>query len=1074
MWLVRAALRSRYTIAVMAIVILVMASLSARRMSADVLPNIDIPVVVVVWSYAGLSAEDMERRIVLVSERAYSSSVGGISRIESRSISGVGMLKIYFEPHANVGSAIAQISSMSQTITRLMPVGTFPPTVLQYNASNVPVAQLTVSSETQSEQQLFDYGLNFLRVRLFTIPGLSTPLPYGGKARQIMVDVDPSRLASHGLGSEDVVRALLDANLTLPAGTARIGDTEYDVDINNSPATVEEFSRIPLRYGHGAPVRLGDVARVQDGFAVQQNIVRVDGKRATYLALLKKSDASTLAVVDSTKELLPQIRSVAPPGVELKLDFDQSVFVRLAASAVLEEALAAAALVTLLMLLGLGSWRSAVLVASSIPLAIGAAIAGLYLSGQTINLMTMGGLALAIGLLVDDATVEVENIHRNRKLGKPLVDAILQGAQEVARPALAATLSVCLVFIPVWLMEGPARFLFAPLAMAVVFAMLATYLLSRTLVPALASVLLVKEETAVDARSLRARANGKGASAFEALRNRYVGALRGLLQRRYLGIAAFVAALGLAGGVARAVGVDFFPEVDAGQMRLHVRAPVGTRIERTEEIVSSVESTIRNIIPPRDLQTINDDIGVPTPLNLAFVQTDNIGSQDADVLISLRPGHGPTAAYRTRIREELGRAFPDTRFYFQPADIVTEALGFGTSAPVEVSVVGTDLEESSDIALRLRDRLRAIPGIVDARVAQVFDRPALRIDVDRERAARLGLSQRDVADNVLTSLSSSGLVWPSFWLNPQNSVNYLVAVQTPLQKLDSTKDLMSTPLTGSREGAGEDILSPKSKPIPYLGGIASMRTWQSKALISHETIQRVIQVQANVEGRDLGSVSKDIDRAVAEEHDLPKGTRILVRGQGPSMLSAFRDLGLGLCLAMLLVYLLLVTLFQSWKDALLIMAAVPGSLAGVIVALAITGTTFNVESFMGTIMSVGVAVSNSILLVHFARALQREQGLSTLDAVVEAGRTRLRPVLMTVLAMVGGMIPIAMGHGEGAEQNAPLGRAVIGGLTVATFVTLFVIPLLYVVAHRRSHAPVSSAFRPYPFLVPPEGAVTRS
>jgi CzcA family heavy metal efflux pump len=1055
MWLVRAALRSRYTVGVMAIVILVMAALSVRRMRADVLPNIDIPVVIVVWSYAGLSAEDMERRIVLVSERAYSSSVGGIARIESRSISGVGTLRIYFEPNANIGSAISQISSMSQTITRLMPVGTFPPTVLQYNASNLPVAQLTVSSDIQSEQQLFDYGLNFLRVRLFTIPGLSTPLPYGGKARQIMVDVDPSLLASHGLGSEDVVRALLDANLTVPAGTARIADTEYDVDLNNSPATVEDFARIPLRYGQGAPVRLGDVARVQDGFAVQQNIVRVNGKRATYLALLKKNDASTLAVVDSARQILPQIRAAAPPGIELNIDFDQSVFVRSAVSAVLKEALSAAALVTLLMLLCLGSWRSAVLVASSIPLAVGGAVAGLYLTGQTINLMTIGGLALAIGLLVDDATVEVENIHRNRKLGKPLIEAILHGAAEVALPALAATLSVCLVFVPVFLMEGPAKFLFAPLAMSVVFAMIVSYLLSRTLVPALASVLLAKERARDDGHSRLSRLRDGGGRAFEALRRAYLRTLRIFLERRNLALAAFAFVLVGTGTLARGVGADFFPEVDAGQMRLHLRAPIGTRIERTEQIVSSVESTIRGVVPARDLLAINDDIGVPPPLNLAFVQTDNIGSQDADILVSLRPGHQPTATYRSRLREELARTFPDTHFYFQPADLVTEALGFGTSAPVDVSVVGADLEQSSEVALRLRDRLGAIPGIVDARVAQVFDHPALRIDVDRERAAQVGLSQKDVADNVLTSLSSSGLVWPSFWLNPQNNVNYLVAVQTPLQKLDSTKDLMSTPLTGSR-GPTVDALSPRAKPAPYLGGVATMRPWQSKALISHETIQRVINVQANVEGRDLGSVSKDIDRAVSEERDLPKGTRILVRGQGQSMLAAFHDLALGLVLAMLLVVLLLAVLFQSWKEPLLIMVAVPGALAGVVGALALTGTTFNVESFMGTIMSVGVAVSNSILLVHFANSLRREHRMTAFRAVVEAGSTRLRPVLMTVIAMVGGMIPMAIGHGEGAEQNAPLGRAVIGGLVVATLVTLFVIPLLYVLAYGRAPSPAAS------------------
>ena len=1035
MWLVRAALRSRHAIAVLALVIVVMAAISVHRMRADALPTIDIPVVVVVWSYPGLSAEDMERRIVLVSERAYSTTVGGVTRIESRSISGVGLLKITFEPNTNIGGALAQVSSVSQATTRLMPPGTLPPTVLQYNASNVPIAQLTVSSATVPEQQLFDYGMNFLRVRLFTVPGLSTPLPYGGKARQIMVDIDPAALAAHGLAPQDVVKTLLDSNLTVPAGTARIGDTDYDVEVNNSPATVEAFHRIPLRYGPGAPVRLGDVAQVRDGFAVQQNIVRVDGKRATYLTLLKKNDASTLAVIDSARALLPQLQATAPPGVELKIDFDQSVFVRSAVSGVLKEVAVAGALVSLLMLLFLGSWRSAVLVASSIPLAMGGALIGLHLTGQTINLMTVGGLALAVGMLVDDATVEVENIHRNRALGKSLTDSILHGAREVAVPALAATLAICLVFVPVMLMEGTARFLFLPLALAVIFAMLTSYVLSRTLVPALASVLLRSEKPAAPGRL------------FTRVENLYAGALGALLRHRSAVLLVFAGALGAGALVMRTVGVDFFPEVDAGQMRLHMRAPVGTRIERTEALVSSVEARIRQTIAPADLLSLDDSIGVPTPLNLAFVATDSIGSQDADIRISLRPGHRPTAAYRTQIRDDLAREFPDVHFYFQPADLMTQALSFGASAPVDVGVEGANLELSADIALRLRDRLAAIPGIVDVRVAQVFDHPALGIDVDRERAARIGLSQHDISDNLLTSLSSSVAMSPSFWINPQNNISYALAVQTPLQKLETTNDLMAMPLTGAHVRAPAPFTA---QPPIYLGSVAALRASQTKALISHETIQRVVNVEASVEGRDLGAVSKDVDRAVAEEHALPPGTKITVRGQGRTMIAAFRDLGFGLLLAIVFVYLLLVVLFRSLRDALVILMAVPGALAGVAFMLAATGTTFNVESFMGVVMAVGVAVSNSILLVHFANELRRSEQLSAGHAALLAARTRLRPVLMTVLAMMGGMVPMALGRGEGAEQNAPLARAVIGGLAMATVVTLTILPLLYALAHQRS------------------------
>jgi multidrug efflux pump subunit AcrB len=1056
MWIVRLALRRPYTVAVMCGLILVMGVLSLTRMVVDIFPAIDIPVVAVVWNYPGLSAQDMERRVVLISERGFSTTVNGIERIESQSIPGIGILKIYFQPGAEIGAAIAQISSVASTILRIAPPGMTPPSIIQFNASNVPVAQLTASSEVLPEQQIFDYGLNFIRVKLFTIPGLSTPAPFGGKQRQINVDINPQQLTAKGLSPYDVVNALNSSNVILPAGTARIGSREYNVLLNSSPLEVSEFANIPVKIVDGAPVMLGDVARISDSFADQTNVVRVNGRRATYLAILKHADASTLAVVDATRDALPAIRAAAPNGLELKLDFDQSVFVRGAIGGVIREAIVSSILVSLMVGLFLGSWRSMVIVCTSIPLAIFSAIVGLSLTGNTINIMTLGGLALAIGMLVDDATVEVENIHRNRLMNKPLTRAILDGAQQIAVPAIVATLSICIVFSPVVLLVGPARFLFTPLAISVVLAMLASYVLSRTLVPALARLLMRSEEHHAPGsagpsggwKRVAFRFNNWRDAKFERFQNGYAALLHTALEHgRFTILAAGAVALASL-GLVFVVGTDFFPSVDAGLMKLHFRAPNGSRIEKTEALVTRVEDGIREIIPAREIETINSMLGIPVSYNLAFVQTDNVSAMDAEILIALKPDHAPTARYMQAIRKLIKRDFPGSSAYFQPADIVSQVLNFGLSAPIDVQVEFPDLQKGYQIARKLRDGIAEIPGTTDAHIVQDIDYPALNVDVDRLRAAQAGLSERDVANNLLVSLSSSGLVAPSYFLNPHNNVNYTVVVKTPLPQLASVEGVMSTPLTAGApletSGATASPSALPEAPTQILSGIASVRPGSSPEQINHYTVQRVLDVDANVEDRDLGSVATEIQRKIDGLGKLAPGMKVTLRGQNQVMQQSFRSLGLGLILAALLVYCLMVILFQSWLDPLIIMVAVPGALVGILWMLAFTHTTINVESLMGSIMAVGIAVSNSILLVSFANDLRVEkEGISPLEAALEAGRTRLRPVIMTALAMIIGMIPMALGLGEAGEQNAPLGRAVIGGLALATVTTLFLVPVVY-------------------------------
>jgi multidrug efflux pump subunit AcrB len=1065
MWIVKLALRRPYTIAVMALLLVVMGVLSTKRMVVDIFPAIDIPVVAVVWNYPGLSAEDMERRVVLISERAYSSTVDGIQRIESQSIPGIGLLKIYFQPDADIGGAIAQISSVSSTILRITPPGMQPPNVIRFNASNLPVAQLTMSSDTLPEQQIFDYGLNFIRVRLFTIPGLSTPAPFGGKSRQINVDIDPRLLTARGLSPADVVNALQASNVILPAGTARIGSREYNVLTNGSPRAVSEFGAIPVKIADGTPVLLADVARISDGFADQTNVVRVDGRRASYLAILRHAQASTLAVVDAVKEALPDIKAVAPEGLDLKINFDQSLFVRGAIWSVLREAIISSLLVSLMIGAFLGSWRSMVVVCTSIPLAIFAALIGLKLFGHTINIMTLGGLALAIGMLVDDATVEVENIHRNRSMGKPLTVAILDGASQIAVPAIVATLAICIVFFPVVLLVGPARFLFTPLALAVVLAMLASYLLSRTLVPTLSRFLMAgehhgpgaSEHPAKDApeqpaagwRRIAARMNEARERGFTRFQDLYGRLLERVLAHKTFSMVAGGAFMLVSLALVPTVGFDFFPQVDAGLMKLHFRAPVGTRIEETEKMVATLEESIRAIIPASELEALNAMIGIPISYNLAFVQTDNIGSMDAEIRVSLKPNHHPTEHYMRRIREAVATDLPGAIAYFQPADIVSQVLNFGVSAPIDVQIEAADFRKSLPLARRLQAEMALIPGTADVHLTQVLDYPGLMVNVDRQRAAYVGVTERDVSNSLLTSLSSSSLVAPSYFLNPVNNVNYSVVVKTPLPKVSTVADLMTTPVTPGGSGA---VLQPASTSAPsaeqeasavMLSGVADLRPIATPNQITHFTVQRVLDVAANAEGRDLGGVVHDIEAKIAGLGKLPPGVKITVRGQSEVMNESFRSLGLGLILATLLVYFLMVVLFQSWLDPLIIMVAIPGAFSGILWMLALTHTTLNVESFMGTIMSVGIAVANSILLVSFANDHRVEGKVSPLDAALEAGKTRLRPVLMTALAMIIGMIPMALGLGEAGEQNAPLGRAVIGGLLVATFVTLLLVPAVY-------------------------------
>jgi multidrug efflux pump subunit AcrB len=1072
MWIVKLALRRTYTFVVAALLIVVLGGVSIYRMSTDIFPNIDVPVVSVVWSYFGMPADEVETRIVFVNERILTASVNGIEHIESQALNGVGVIRIYFRPGASIAEAQAQVTATCQTLLKVMPPGITPPFIVRYSATSVPIVQIAISSDTLSEQQIFDYAQNFVNQQLGTVQGARVPQPWGGRERQIMVSLDPDALYAQGLSPNDVSAAIGSQNLIIPAGTAKMGDREYIVKLNSSPETIAAFNDIPIRTTRGVPVYVKDVAHVTDGYRVQTNMVRRDGRRAVLMTILNGEGASTLSVVQGVRAALPRIQAQLPPELKMELMFDQSVFVRAAVDGVLKEGAIAAGLTALMILLFLGSWRSTLIVATSIPLSILTSIIALWALGYTLNTMTLGGMALAVGILVDDATVEIENVHRNMGMRKTLRRAILDGAAQVAIPAFVSTLAICIVFVPVLFLTGPAAYLFTPLALAVVFAMLASYFLSRTLVPTMVLYLLPKEAEAEAKRGhdeptsprltlwsvIRHPSSFHHAfnHGFERFRRSYQGLLGWALDHRFVTTTVM---LGFALGSLALypwIGRDFFPNVDAGQFRLHVRAPSGTRVEETEHIFSQVEDVIREVVPDRDRALILDNIGLtPSFTIMGFLNTGTVSDSDGEVLVSLKPDHRPTEGYVARLRDELPRRFPGCTFYFEAADITNQILNFGLPAPIDVQVVGVQREANLAIAQQLSREIAKVPGIADVHLQQITDLPDLRLNVDRILASEVGLTQQDVAGSLLVSLSSTTQVSPNFWINPQNRVNYRVAVQTPEHRIHSVDTLMSTPIIQGQAASGFTPQGGKAKETPtqLLSNLAVLSRGTQAANINHYNVQPAYDVYANVHGRDLAAVSADVKKIVdAAQQRLPRGSSIVIRGQVESMNSSFLGLATGLVFAILLVYLLMVVNFQSWLDPFIILTALPGALAGILWMLFLTWTTFSVPALMGAIMCIGVATANSILMVTFANE-QRREGLDARAAALAAGSTRLRPVLMTALAMIVGMLPMSLGLGEGGEQNAPLGRAVIGGLMVATLFTLVFVPVTYAVLRRKPPAP---------------------
>jgi multidrug efflux pump subunit AcrB len=1064
MWIVRLALRRMYTFVVAALLIAILGAVSIYRMSTDIFPNIDIPVVSVVWQFTGMPADEVESRLIFVNERVLTASVNGIEHIESQSLDGVGVIRIYFYPGANVAEAETQVTATCQTLLKLMPPGITPPYVVRYSVTSVPIVQIAVSSDTLTEQQIFDYCQNFIIQQLGTVQGARVPQPWGGKQRQIQVDLDLDAMYARGVSPNDVSMAINTQNLIIPAGTAKIGATEYNVKLNSSPDMLAAFNDIPVKTVNGVPVYIKDVGHVRDGYAIQTNMVRRDGRRAVLMTVLKGEGASTLDVVRRVLAALPAIQAQMPPELQMEPLFDQSVFVRAAVLGVLKEGGIAAGLTALMILLFLGSWRSTLIVAISIPLSILTSIIVLWALGQSLNTMTLGGMALAVGILVDDATVELENVHRNFGLNKPIRRAILDGAAQIAVPAFVSTLAICVVFVPVVFLTGPAAYLFTPLAMAVVFAMLASYLLSRTLVPTMVLYLLPKEVSLYTDPEGAATGGGpiwwvhqRFEHLFERLRSAYQGLLGWALEHRLATVAGM---LGFAFGsllLFPHIGQDFFPSVDAGQFRLHVRAPAGTRVEETERIFGQVESAIREVVPDNDRAMILDNIGLTQSFTImAYVDNGTVSDSDGEILVSLKPTHRPTADYVARLREELPRRFPQCTFFFEPADITSQILNFGLPAPLDVQVVGINRAGNLAVAQKLRQEIAKVPGIADVHLHQMTDWPNLNLDVDRIVASELGLTQQDVSGSVLVSLSSTSQVSPNFWVNPQNRVNYRVAVQTPEYRVHSMDTLLNTPIINGQNPASIrrqtlDGVTTRAPP-QLLSNLADLRRSVSPANVNHYNVQPVYDVYANVQGRDLAAVAADVRKAVdAVRADLPKGSTIETRGQVQTMNTSFTGLLTGLGFAVLLVYLLMVVNFQSWLDPFIILTALPGAIAGILWMLYGTQTTVSVPALMGAIMCVGVATSNSILMVTFAND-QRHDGHDAKSAALSAGATRLRPVLMTALAMIIGMLPMSLGLGEGGEQNAPLGRAVIGGLLVATFFTLVFVPVMYSLLRNRPPA----------------------
>ena len=1076
MWIVRLALRRPYTFAVVALLLMVLGPLAILNMPVDIFPNINIPVVTMIWNYQGFSPEQMASRIVTLSERSLTTTVNDIEHIESSSLNGIAIVKIYFQPGVNIANAVAQVTAIAQTQLRQMPQGTTPPLVIQYNASSVPIIQLGLSGQGLSEMQLNDLGLNFIRTQLVTVPGAGIPYPYGGKQRQVQVDLNLPALQSKGLSPADVVNAVGAQNLILPSGTIKIGPFEYQIETNSAPEEVEQLNALPIRQVNGAMVYIHDVAHVRNGFPPQTNIVTVNGQRASLLSVIKTGNTSTLAIVKGILAKADSLKPQLPPQLKITPLADQSLFVRASIDGVVHEAIIAACLTAVMILIFLGSWRSTLIIAVSIPLSILTSLLVLSALGETINIMTLGGLALAVGILVDDATVEIENINRNLELGKAIEQAILDGAAQIAVPALVATISICIVFVPMFFLSGVAKYLFVPLAEAVVFAMLASYLLSRTVVPTMAKYLLREHDEAEAAQRSRRRNPFTSFQLgfehrFEKIRVGYRRILELCIHHAGIFmIIFFVFTVGSAALLYPRLGEDFFPSVDSGQFKLHVRARTGTRIEDTADLCERINIAIRALIPQKDLSTIIDNIGLPySGINLSYTNSAPVGPADADIQVSLNPGHPPTDEYVQKLREELPRRFPGTEFYTLPVDMVTQILNFGLPSPIDIQIVGPNQAANREFADRLLNQIKFVPGAADLRIQQPFDNPKLQIDIDRSMAQTAGLQQRDVMSSLLVATSGSFQTSPTYYLDPKNGVEYNIAAQSPQYALDTLQDLRNIPVTpGSGAattggasaapgnspsyGAGmpPSTVAMGGSPIQILGNLAAVQPGEEQGTVTHYNITPVVDIFGNVAGTDLASVSEAINRKIAQEKShLPKGSSIVVRGQVQTMRSSFEGLLGGLVFSILLVYLLIVVNFQSWLDPFIIVTALPAAISGIVWFLFVTHTRLSVPALTGAIMCMGVATSNSILVVSFAREqLEVTVGDAALSAL-NAGFVRFRPVLMTALAMILGMVPMALGLGSGGEQNAPLGRAVIGGLLFATVSTLFFVPTVFSTMHGR-------------------------
>lgn len=1044
MWIVRIALSKPYTFIVLALLLLIIGPLTIFRTPTDIFPNINIPVVSVVWSYAGLPPDEMSNRMTATFGRVLSTTVNDIEHTESQSLNGVSVTKIFFQPGVNIDVALSQVTAVSQTLLRTYPPGTTPPLILSYNASTVPVIQFALSSTQLSEQELNDDANNLIRTQLSNVQGAALPYAYGGKSRQIQVDLDQKALQAHNVSAQDVSNAIGAQNLIIPAGTEKIGPFEYNIKLNASPTVADALNDLPVKEVNGTIIYVRDVAHVRDGFAPQTNIVRVDGTRAVLMSIQKTGSSSTLDIISQIKALVPRIKEGLPSSLNLVAIGDQSVFVKSAVTGVVREGIIAAALTALMILLFLGSWRSTLIIVISIPLSVLASIIVLSALGQTINIMTLGGLALAVGILVDDATVAIENINWHLEQGKEVEPAILDGAQQIAVPALVSTLCICIVFVPMFFLSGVAKFLFVPLAEAVVFAMLASYILSRTLVPTLAKYWLkahqgLHEQEGVSNPNMLLRLQLRFEHGFNSLRSRYRGALQSALINRKIFIIVFLSFVVLSIGIlAPWLGSDFFPSVDAGQIKLHMRAHTGTRVEETANLADQVDTVVRKVIPGNELDSIVHNIGLPVSgINLSYSNSAPIGPADADILISLKDGHGPTQDYVRKLRVELPKQLPGITYAFLPADIVSQILNFGLPSPIDVQVVGNNLAENRKYIAEIYEKIRHVPGIADARIQQAFDQPDIDVNVNRSRAQDVGITQRDVASNLLISLSGSFQTSPTFWLSPKNGVQYSIVTQTPQYQLNSLDALKNIPVSGS--GGKQQIL----------GALSTINRGSSAAVYSHYNAQPVIDIYASIQDRDLGAVAADINQIIKDtQKDLPKGSRVEARGQMQTRQSSFSGLYSGLAFAIVLVYLLIVVNFQSWTDPFIIITALPGAIAGIVWMLFITHTTLSVPALTGAIMCMGVATANSILIVSFARERMNE-GDDALTAALEAGFGRLRPVMMTALAMIIGMVPMALGLGDGGEQNAPLGRAVIGGLSFATIATLFFVPAVFCLIHGR-------------------------